>query len=194
LLSSANCHRLRLTAVAFSVTAIVACGDPITPGVRQPTFTLPLEVFALSGGPINSPSALRLSSGSAVRSEALAFDVAFDIDDQERVILYPVRLISSPPAGGHSVGLQTTTQGYAQLLEAPRTGYKVDSVLVVPPGSTVVIESTDPSMCGFSYIAKTFYSKLVIDSLNPVSRQIWARVTVNPNCGSRSLAPGTPSD
>jgi hypothetical protein len=194
LLSSANRHRLRLIAVAFSVTAIAGCGDPISPGVRQPTFALPIELFALTGGPINAPSALRLSSGSAVRSEALAFDVAFDIDNQERVVLYPVRLITSPAVGGHSVGLQTTTQGYEQLLEAPPGGYKYDSALVVPHGTTVVIESTDPAMCGFSYSGNTFYSKLVIDSLNPVSRQIWSRVTVNPNCGSRSLAPGTPSD
>jgi hypothetical protein len=187
-------HRLLLCVVALAAAGMVACEDPIPPGVRQPTFALQIEVFALTGGPINSPSAIRLASGSAVRSEGLVFDVAFDIQSDERVTLYPVRLVASPAVGGHRVGMQTSTTTYTDLIEAPRTGYVYDSLLVVAPGQTVIIESSDPNMCGFSYVGTTFYGKLVVDSLNQVSRQIWSRLTVNPNCGSRSLAPGTPRD
>jgi hypothetical protein len=181
--------------MAFAVGGMIACDDPVSPVPREATFALPIEVFALTGGPVNAPSAVRLATGSAIRAEALNFDVAFDIVEGERVALHPIRTIASPAVGGHRVGMQVVSDLAFEAIEsAPRGGYRYDSLLVVSPGTPVIIESSDPAICGFSFVGNTFYAKLVVDSLNHVSRQIWSRITVNPNCGSRSLAPGVPRD
>ena len=43
-------------------------------------------------------------------------------------------------------------------------------------------------------LASLMYAKIVVDSVNTTTRQIFFRATRNPNCGFRSFQPGVPKD
>jgi hypothetical protein len=81
---------------------------------------------------------------------------------------------------------------FESITEAPKSGYRRDSTMVVNPGVTFVIESADPAACGTSLIASTIYAKVVVDEVDAAARRMRARFVVDPNCGFRSFAAGTP--
>ena len=62
----------------------------------------------------------------------------------------------------------------------------------MPEGGELAIESADPTACGIAITGNSIYAKLVIDSVNRVTRQLYLRSVVDPNCGFRSFASGIP--
>jgi hypothetical protein len=56
----------------------------------------------------------------------------------------------------------------------------------------VIAQITDPTACGFSVTGTTIYAKMVIRSVNRLTRQMQLEYTVDPNCGFRSFAAGIP--
>ena len=188
---------IRALSVVLGCAPIAACGDPFGLRATLPTVTDTVSLYAMSGTSPALPAGFSLVSGDVARiTPELAFDVAFDLSSDGRVRVLPVRQISptrlvlGAPSPTHQVGLQASSVTFESLTQAPRGGYVADSVLVVPVGQVVVIESRSET-CSFS-LSPVIYGKVVIDSIDAGSRKLFMRTTRNPNCGFRSFQPGVP--
>lgn len=196
-------HR-RIRALAFGtltvlVGGIAACDDPIGLQAGIGTLTDTFTVYALSGTPTAAPVALSTTDRIAVRiSDNIPFDLAFDLDASGTISAYPVRLIVPFRVSGgllqqtHRVGLQKATTTFDQLTRAPSGGYNHDSLTVVRPGETLIVE-VQAAQCSFSF-SPNLYTKIAIDSVFPATRAIRIRTVHDPNCGFRSFKPGIPKD
>jgi hypothetical protein len=192
-------QRAGLAAATFAAAAMLACGDPNAPVANFPTYADTLGLYALTGAPRGPPTAIHLirgvSSSPAVATDgSFAFDVALDIDAQGRPVLYPVRALAAPFLGRHRVGIRRETRPFDSITEAPTDGYTHDSVAVVAVGEVVLIESTDPDATTTCLGGGVIYAKMVVDSLTASTRRLFVRITVDPNCGFRSLVPGVPTE
>jgi len=186
-----------------------ACGDPTQPGVRIPVVEDTLMAFALNGTPRGAPSGLavvgRISSldGTAGGVPAVlavdgsqAFDIAFDVDSAGDAVVYPLRLVVGDLAGPRRVGVREVATSYEALTRAPGGNYPTDSAYVVRPGEVIVIDADNPGYCqsigGIRTFATNIFAKLTVDRVTTAPRAVYFRVTVDPNCGFRSFAPGRP--
>ncbi len=188
---------LKLSVVVVSVVSVAACGDSL--GLRASLAVQfdTLSAYSLTATPISFPAAYSAANGFVVRVDpTIAFDVAFDLDDNGGVQLIPARRISTTrQVGGVStatqrVGLQLINGSFESLGKAPSGGYTYDSTFVVIPGKAVVIELASDA-CQYSLVQQV-YAKLVVDSVDADRRQIYFRAIRDPNCGFRSLQPGVP--
>jgi hypothetical protein len=191
-----------VAAVAGAALAAAACGgqDPFAIRATLETTLDTVVLYPLSRQQSLLPSALNLFSRSAVRPALLGgvvpnFDLAVDTDAQGRVVLYPARLVASPPGGAPRTGFQTVTTTFDVLDVAPRSGYRFDSLQVAAVGQTVVIEGQGVSGTGLYCGTSTpLHAKLVVDSVARATGAVHARVRTNPNCGFRGLTAGIPKD
>jgi hypothetical protein len=182
--------RFLLVAAAAALLMTTACGQSTNIQAQNEVFSDTLLAWAINGTPPELPSALSVADGIVKRAEGdLTFELAFDIDDQGRVVLIPVRLVGVPSTSPGRVGFQLSSTPFEQLERAPGSGYQHDSLFVAPLGSTVLMESESRVCIGF--LSPRLYSKLVVDSVHAVPREIYFRLTADPNCGFRSLVPGT---
>jgi hypothetical protein len=189
---------IALTAAAgLAVAGASACGD--VAGVEATADTLhdSLTVFPLTGSSPVTPTALNTPFGMVTPvGPSGNFDLAFDLDAQRRVIIYPVKLIVQPLTGVNAVGLLKVTGSFENLTRAPTSKYERDEALVVAVGEVVAIEALRnraSDLCAFA-LSPNIYSKLVVDSVSAGTNAIWFRFVTNPNCGFRSFAPGRPKD
>lgn len=182
--------------VTFAAAALMgACGK--NPVYGNATFAVRLDtvkVSALNGTPIGSLSGLEVTYHTVSRAQTdsiglVPFDLALDLDGTGKVVLYPARLIATDVrgAGQRVIGLQTSTRSFEDMREAPGSGYKYDSLLVVSPGQTVVFDSRT-GICQGAFLPSV-YGKLVVDSVG-ANRTIYLRIASSPNCGFRQLVPG----
>lgn len=189
----------RLPVVLLATAILVgaaACGDPTRPDAELLVTEDTLTLYALNGSIPAAPVAFSILDGrTRALNSSFGFDVAVDIDAQGNVLLYPARLVASPLVGTAFVGIQKVGESYAALTRAPRSGdgYKRDSATVLRPGEVAAIEVTS-EICQFSVVGVNIYGKFVVDSVRPATREIFGRLTNNPNCGFRSLVPGLPED
>jgi len=184
-------RRLALVAASLGVVTTASCDDPFALKAESQVVTDTMVVYAMSGTPLGFPSALSTTFRTVVRVDpSFAFDVAFDIDAQSRVRLIPVRLVGGSATQTRQVGLQKLTVPFDQLLLAPGSGYTYDSVLVLGPGESAVIQALS-ERCAL-FVNQFLYSKLAIDSVFTASRLIRFHLVHDPNCGFRSFAPGVP--
>jgi hypothetical protein len=187
---------LSFVAIACGLFAMAACGggDPFRSQPTSENTERQTPVFALSGTPIGLPTAYQFTTESLVRPQVLAngqvnFDVAFDLTADNRVLLYPVRLIvPQPPGGSPIVGLQRSSGSFDAIERAPDRGYTDDSSMVVAKGEVVLVRLPG-SGCAFG---DPFYAKMQIDTIFPAERRMILRTLVNRNCGYRALTPGVP--
>jgi len=186
-----------LLVLAASTAAVTGAACSTFTGVPAslPTVTDTATVFAINGAPPGAPSALHMFSGTVLAADAtFIFDLAFDIDGNGNAVLLPQRAVSSGLAPTHTVALQKSTETFDALSSAPRSGYRADTALVVGPNEVVVVQSQDPNVCGVSITGTSINGKVVVESIDPVARQLKIRFTVDPNCGFRSFASGVPKD
>jgi len=95
----------------------------------------------------------------------------------------------------HSVSLQRVTTGFDALLKAPQSGYVTDSLVTAKVGDVFAVSTSDPSACSFSIYSNLIYAKLEVLGIDPGTRTVRTRFTVDPNCGFLSLIPsGIPKD
>ena len=183
-----------LVAALLSVGAL-ACGDFTGVPASLPTLTDSGTVYALNGAPAGAPTALHFFAGQLVPADAnFLFDIAFDIDSSGRVVYMPQRVVASALATTHSVGLRTMPDSFEAVTSAPKSGYRADTALVAARNIVVVAQSNDPNTCGISLTGSSIYAKIVVTSVDPATRQLKVRFTVDPNCGFVSFAPGIPKD
>jgi hypothetical protein len=183
---------LALFLSALTLTAATACEDPFGAKASTEVKVDSLVVYAMTGTPLGFPSALNTVFRSIVRVDpSFNFQVAFDIDDQGRVRIIPVRLVGGTATASRTVGLQKATTTFDELEVAPTSGYQYDSVLVASKGDVVIVQTLTPEMCAL-FVNQNMYSKIVIDTVFVAERAIHFRLAHDPNCGFRSLAPGLP--
>lgn len=185
-----------LCTALVSLVALTACGDS-GPKASLPNFTDTLTTHAINGSPLGSPSGLWFFFNRAVPVDnSFTFDVAFDIDQSSgETRLYPQALIAGGLVPVRSVGIKRSTANFDDLLRAENSGYAFDSVFVAHGGDVFLVQSNDASACGAFSFGTVIYAKLQVLEVNPASRTISSRFTVNPNCGFLSLqAEGTPKN
>jgi hypothetical protein len=192
--------RLGVAAAAFlALAGTSACDDPFGLNATIETRRDTLVAYAMTGTPPSFASAFNAATGVVVRiGPDIGFDVAFDLESSGKVRLVPARLISQVkesfgvPGLTQQVGLLVSTGTFESVTRAPESGFKRDSAVVVSPGQPVIVEVAS-DVCQFT-LASILYAKLVVDSVNTTSRQIYFRTVRNPNCGFRSFLPGVPKN
>ena len=193
--------RRRATTVAATLVSagmIAACDDPLGLRASLQVQVDTLSAFAMTGTPVTYPSAFDAGNSTVVRiSTDIGFDIAFDFTAAGAIQLVPARQVSATrdlggavPSASRRVGLQQGTGSFESITRAPNGGYTYDSILVVATGVPVVMEVTS-DVCQFS-LASNLYAKIVVDSIDQATRQLFFRSTVDPNCGFRSFQPGVP--
>jgi hypothetical protein len=185
-----------LVAIVTLALGAIACGAT-GPKATRISYLRSFSLFALSGAPANTNTAISFLGGSTVANSAFAFDVAVDIDAAGVARLYPVRLLGSNLASValqnslKRVGLQVVGGSFEALTEAPRTGYDTLSAQVLTPGTVIAAEISEATTttCLYELGGTTMYAKLVVDSIKTSERRIFGRTVVDPNCGFRQLVP-----
>jgi hypothetical protein len=190
--------RLALIAMLFTVVGLGACRDPIELQATEPTLTDTVTVYALSGTPPGYPNALSLiARGPIAVSGFGGFDVVFDIDESNRVLVHSARRVISFGAQVPQVGLQKVPGTFESITSAPVTGYTADTTIVASVGDVIVLESMHNSgqgdICSFA-LEPNVYAKISIDEVFLATRTIVIRFGYDPNCGYRSFAAGIPTD
>ena len=185
----------RLLPSAAALAALAACADPLRVKATSEVFTDTLTVYALNRSPSYFPSTINTLLGRAIAPTSPAsFDVGVDIDDQQRAVIYPNKLVVGPLYSTHRVGAQIVDAPFESITTAPRRNYNYDAPTVAAANTVVAIAADNPA-CATS-LATTIYSKLVVDTvrLDAPAPYVRLRITVDPNCGFRSFLPGIPKD
>lgn len=178
--------------VALTLAALAGCGpDPFAPRADSPSVDTEFQVWALTGTPTSYPSAFAVPERTAVRLDALGtFDIAFDIAPSGALQVLPVGKVLSALTGSRTIGVIVSTLPYADIESAPRSGWAVDSIVELQVGQAFILQVTTP-VCQFS-TRQVLYAKFRVDSIVLAERRARLSGRVNPNCGFRSFADGTP--
>ena len=186
----------RLIPVALVVCAafLGACDYASLPQGQTQNATQPFFVHALSGSPLATSNAITFPGRSVTRVDGtFDFDIAFDINAAGNVVLLAPELVGQNPGGNRLVGIRTGIGSYDNILEAPLTGYTVDSTTVVQRGQAVVVQAQEPICLTGNPSAPYLYAKIVIDSIDVTNRGIYGRAMIGGNCGYRQLIAGFPA-
>lgn len=187
-------RKLALALLACA-SMLTACGDPNLLRAQLPTVPDTYDVFALTGTPAEYPSGINTYVRSTVRVDGNAnFDVALDIDDAGKVIVYPVQKVVSSLTSSRRVGLRKVDGTFESVTIAP-SGTYADSSIASSPGDVIVVQSVRNGVndaCQFD-ISPYIYTKLAIDSVSHATRIIRVQAVLDPNCGFRSFESGIPS-
>ena len=185
----------RRMAILFGATAaisVAACDDPFAPRASTAVRTDSFVVYSVSQTPVNVPAAFNIIFFTTLRLEpTYGFDLVFDIDEDGKVVLIPVRLVGGAVTQNRRVGIQKITVPYDEMTHAPTAGYKYDSTVALATDEGALIELTT-DVCQFQQ-SQLVYAKLQIKAVDPISRAIVFRITYDPNCGFRSFLPGVPT-
>ena len=190
-------HPLAFLAIALAIFgAASACGSLTGNKAQTENSTDTVTVYALNNTPVDAPVGLWLFGRQAVVvNSTFLFDLSFDIDAQGEAKLYTVRYVAGGLSPAHTVGMQKVTSGFDALLKAPQSGYVNDSLFTAKVGDVFVISTADPSACSFSIYSNIIYAKIEVLGIDPGTRTVRTRFTVDPNCGFLSLIPsGIPKD
>ena len=183
---------LILTALTF---AVAACKGFTQIDAGLPNVTATDTVYALNGGPPNSPNSINFFQGLTDRADqGFGFDVAFDIDKDGNPVIIPARVIATSFANPTSIGLQRASSSFELVASAPKDGYRADTAMTVAIGQAVIVEVHDFNACISSLKGQSFFTKVVINEVDVALRRLVFTVTVNRNCGFRSFSPGIPLD
>jgi hypothetical protein len=169
---------------------LVACGADLTlPPATRETVEDTVVLYALTGTPVNTPSAYNLLSRRAERTDRTNdFDFAIDFAVSDTVLQFlPRGALGFPPDGG----LQVTNVQFDSLLLAPEGGYQSEEPLVADSGA-VLVAASRRQVCNFG-ITRPYYAKLTVEAVDRVQRSVTLRLRIDPNCGYRGLGPGIPA-
>ena len=192
-LARAGALRLGSLVLAVALLATAACDDPFEPRATTPVRTDSFVAYAMSGTPVNVPTAFNVVFFTTVRMEpSYGFDFAFDLDDQGRVLVVPVTRLGGAVIVGRRVGLQKATMPFDQITRAPVTGYHYDSTLAMTEGETMLVEVL-ADQCPFG-TSSLVYSKFQVRAVDTARRRLAFLLTYDPNCGFRSFLSGIPSN
>lgn len=188
--------RLRvLLAAAVTVAVIAACGDATGTNAQIEVHEDTVSLFPINGTPHSGQAVgfTVVSRSLASLTSAFAFDVAVDLNAQNRVVVYPVRMVAGNLVGTSQAAVQRVAGNWSSVTKAPSSGYRSDSAVVLAVGEVAVVQ-VPTSACTYALRGVNVYAKFVVDSVVPSARQIFGKLVANQNCGFRSLVPGLPKD
>ena len=183
-----------------AVAVLVGCDDRSPFAARFQNELAIKNVYAMNGTPPTLPSAVDLRGvfgvSEVVRIDpSFTFDFAFDMDAFGFVTVHSVKSVASEIANVNRVGFAIdSVHPFDQISEAPSSGYKYDTAMVLGAGRTLLVDVIDNSCIGQSFIGFNIRAKLMIDSVDVTNRGIYFRILTNPNCGFRSLVEGLPKN
>ena len=179
------------TAIVLAAAVVIwACGDSNLPTATVENFVDTVQLGALTGTPLNTPSAFSIPDRQAVRTDrSSTFDFAFDIVGTEAEFL-PLKYLGVSSGSGVNPGLQYTTTPFDSIRTAVKNDYITDSVVVVKPGDVLYARSR--LVC--TSLSVPQYGKLEILAVDAEARTVTFRFLVNNNCGYAGLRPGLPSE
>jgi hypothetical protein len=190
---SATRRILLLLGSTAAIGMAAGCDDPFAPRANTPVRTDSFVVYAVTGTPVNVPSAFNIVFFTPLRLEpTYGYDLVFDMDATGKVVLIPVKLVGGAVTAARHVGLQKITVPYEELVLAPNSGYQTDSTLALSVNEGAIIEA-QTNICEFQS-SQLVYAKLQIKAADPITRQIVFRITYDPNCGFRSFEAGVPKN
>lgn len=174
-----------------TVTALLsACDNPLA--LPPPSFENRVDtvtIFALTGTPIQQPSAYDIINRTPARTDrAQAFDFAFDLDSAGRAVLLPTRALGLTAQAGIAV----QTAPFDSVVRAPDEGFVEDSIVRIREGDVFVGRSrVSPEQCALLGSLPR-YGKFRVLTVDPSARAVTFELLVNANCGFRNLQPGFP--
>jgi hypothetical protein len=187
---------LQPAALLLALT-LTACKDSLGLKATEATETDKFVVYALTGTPPTYPVTSIAAARTVTQiSGSGNFDLAFDLDPQGKVIVYPMRLVVSPITSFRDVGIQKVAGDFASITRAPAGGYVTDKTVTLGKGEVVVLQTarnTSNSVCLYG-ISPYIVAKIAVDSVDLKDRSIFITTMMNPNCGFRSLKTGVPTD
>lgn len=189
---------LPLALLSLGGVAAAACSDPndlADATIANAVDTV--EMFALRGTPVTTPSAFSVALGRAVRiDQTSSFDFAFDFTGSSTAtdgqpIFLPLGIVGLGSGTSSDPGLQNVPDTFDEIEEAPTENYLVRDTVPVEVGARYVVRSVVSACSG---LGVPLYGKLEVLAVDPVARTIRLKILVNTNCGYRGLQPGIPED
>lgn len=183
---------LRTLASLVLAAGVWACdsANTLAPATNA-NFVDSAELGALTGTPLNVPSAFSIVERLAVRTDrSAAFDFAFDITVDGQPVLVPLVVLGITSTSGVNSGLQHTDQAFDEIDLAAQNGYVTTANVPVAVGDVLFARSR----LACSGLGVPQYAKLEVKSIDLATRRIQFRYLANNNCGYRSLQPGVPED
>jgi len=181
------------------IALCAACGESVTlPDATIPVATQQIQLYALSGTPVATPSAYNMLSLIEVRTyQSNDFDFVFDIgidstfglgtNGDTIAVLKPRGNLGFDPDGG----LQWMLIDFDSVFVAPIEGYETIKPTRIRTGDTILATSR-AQQCAFGYNLP-HYAKLLVMDIDLALRKATIRVVIDPNCGYRSLTTGIPT-
>jgi hypothetical protein len=182
---------IRFLVYLAAVPLVWACGDDQNlPTATIQNFVDSVELGAINGTPITTPSAFSIPDRQAVRTDrSSSFDFAFDIVDGQGQLL-SLKFLGVASNSGLNPGVQFTAIPFDSIRTAEKNDYVTDSAVVVRTGDVLFARSR--LVC--TSLGVPQYGKLEVTAIDTVARTIRFRYLVNNNCGYSSLQPGLPRD
>ena len=196
---------LGLCVAVAAACAVAACSNPFAVKATVNTIDDTVAVYGLSEAPTNGPTAINTFIPKVVRVDPsqnydIVFDIRADSSGQPTAYALPPRAVGFFGGGGIQ---KDTTRTFAQITQAPVTGYNDSTALPIRAGDVLLVQSLSYACTSQIISARQFiYSKIVIDSVHytpfdpvttPNGSTIYLRLRVDPNCGFISFADGLPT-
>jgi hypothetical protein len=175
-----------------AVVGSLGCGDSL--GLPPPNFANVVDtttLFALQGTPISSPSGYDMVSLSTSRTDlGQLFDLAFDIDQMGRALIYPASALGVQ----NEAALRVSSDEFDRIDRAPTEGYQADSAIVARADLVFLARSrAEATFCGFLGRIPRF-GKFHVLAVDSDARSVTMELLVNVNCGYRALTTGLPAN
>jgi hypothetical protein len=187
--------------VAIAAVTAVACKGFTEVPPSLVTVTESSTVYALNGAPLGAPTAIHAfgangtGSGFVPATADFLFDVAFDLDSISQIHILPQRQVASGLQATHTVSLATVPDTFEAVTVVPSgLTFRADTGMIIARNQVVIAQVTDATACSFSVTGRTLFAKIAVKSVDRVARTMAVKVTVDPNCGFRSFAPGLPKE
>ena len=162
------------------------------PPASVPNFVDTVTLNALQGTPIDAPSGFNLLLGLASRTDRQneGFDIAFDIDEQNRALILTTGALGLSAQSA----IQVSDRAFDDIMIAPLDDYEREVAITVEVGSVFIVRSQPTSVGCVFYVGQLpRYGKFEVLSLDLQTRQITLKNLVTVNSGYRSLEMGIPT-
>ena len=174
-------HHLRYLVLLVGGLA-ASCGDPFEPILTPIPEAQQTELVDFDQGALVDPAAYDMFTGSAVRTDqSNAWDFLFVVDGSAGPALLP----RSGLLGDESTaGLQPSDEPFAQIADAPDSGFTTDELVPIEAGDVLLMVSRrNPQLS----VRCRVFGKLEVLAIEGVPATVTVNVVINPNCERREL-------
>src|SRR3954471_5509303 len=176
--------KTQLLPVYLVLVGLVACSDSSgLPDPTVPNTEIVQNLYALTGTPVNTPSAYSISGNRRVRTDTTTnFDFAYNIERDGRRVFIPQAALGIDTSNSVKPGLQRRNDSFDAIKVAPSNGYITDEVVPIAVGERYALRGRVSCSIG---VPK--YAKMEIVSFDDAAGIVTFRILSNDNCGFRGL-------